>query len=108
MEKLADDYICQGCGVAIQTKNKDKPGYVPASALEKETIICQRCFRLEHYNEIQDVPYTDSDFLKLISQISETKSLIVKLVDVIDFNGSFIKSLHRLTGDNPIIIIGNK
>src|SRR5699024_12096797 len=39
---------------------------------------------------------------------SETKSSIVKLVDVIDFNGSFIKSLHRLTGDNPIIIIGNK
>lgn len=108
MGRIEDSYVCQGCGVAIQTEDKNEPGYVPASALKNETIVCQRCFRLKHYNEIQDVPYLDSEFLKMISQISETKSLIVKLVDIFDFNGSFIKSLHRLTGDNPIILIGNK
>ncbi|MBU5595315.1 ribosome biogenesis GTPase YqeH [Amphibacillus sp. MSJ-3] len=108
MGRIENDYICQGCGVAIQTENKHEAGYIPASALKNETIICQRCFRLKHYNEIQDVPYSDGDFLKMISQISETTSLIVKLVDIFDFNGSFIKSLQRLTGNNPIILIGNK
>lgn len=103
-----EEVTCQGCGVAIQTEDKEKPGYVPQSALNSEEVICQRCFRLKHYNEIQDVPYTDGDFLKMISQISQTKSLVVKIVDIFDFSGSFIKSLHRLTGNNPIILIGNK
>ncbi len=105
-ERLDD--ICQGCGAPIQTINEDEAGYVPQSALKNDTIICKRCFRLKHYNEVQDVSYTDQDFVDMLSQISKTKGLIVKLVDVFDFNGSFIKSLHRLTGDNPIILIGNK
>src|SRR5690625_678254 len=108
MGRLEECYFCQGCGVEIQTTDKNEVGFVPESALKNETIICQRCFRLKHYNEVQDVPYTDSDFLKMISQIAETKSLIVKMIDVFDFNGSFIKSLHRLTGHNPIILVGNK
>lgn len=103
-----EELFCQGCGVAIQTENKQEPGYVPNSALENEVIICQRCFRLKNYNEVQDVPYTDGDFLQMVSQIANTKSLIVKMVDIFDFNGSFIRGLHRLTGNNKVIIIGNK
>lgn len=99
---------CQGCGAPIQTDDPNETGYVPASALKNDTVICQRCFRLKHYNEVQDVPYTDQDFLDMISQIGNTNGLIVKIVDIFDFSGSFIKSLHRLTGNNPIILVGNK
>ena len=35
---------CIGCGAEIQTENPNELGYAPASSLEKETIICQRCF----------------------------------------------------------------
>ncbi|PXW91597.1 hypothetical protein DES38_10423 [Streptohalobacillus salinus] len=108
MAGIEEKLVCQGCGVTIQSDNKEKPGFVPQSALSNEPVICQRCFRLKHYNEVQDVPYTDGDFLEMISQIAKTKSLVVKIVDVFDFNGSFIKSLHRLTGNNPIILVGNK
>ena len=38
-------YLCMGCGVKVQTENPEELGYAPASALEKEMIICQRCFR---------------------------------------------------------------
>ncbi|MFD2657272.1 ribosome biogenesis GTPase YqeH [Gracilibacillus thailandensis] len=104
MEKI----FCEGCGAEIQTEDKSKSGYVPKSALENEQIICQRCFRLKHYNEVQDVEYTDDDYLRMINQISDTNSLVVKIVDIFDFNGSFITGLQRLTGNNPIILIGNK
>ncbi|MDC3413315.1 ribosome biogenesis GTPase YqeH [Aquibacillus sp. 3ASR75-11] len=100
--------LCQGCGVEIQTENPDKPGFVPGAALKSDTVICKRCFRLKHYNEVQDVSYQDDDFLKMVSQIRNTKGLIIKLIDIFDFNGSFIKSLPRLTGDNPIVLVGNK
>ncbi len=74
-------------------------GYAPKSALEKENIICQRCFRLKHYNEVQDVSLTDDDFLKILNKVGEKDSLIVKIVDIFDFNGSWFPGLHRFVGE---------
>ncbi|SEA95891.1 hypothetical protein SAMN05421743_11176 [Thalassobacillus cyri] len=105
---MTNAIVCQGCGVKIQTEYPDQPGYAPASALEREEVICKRCFRLKNYNEVQDVPYQDDDFLQMLHQISETDSLIVNLIDIFDFNGSFIPGLARLTGNNPILLVGNK
>ncbi len=99
---------CIGCGVIIQTENLDEIGYTPASALSKEEIICQRCFRLKHYNEVQDVSLTDQDFLKFLNELGKTDSLIVKMIDIFDFNGSWFPGLHRFVGNNPILLVGNK
>ncbi|WP_067727349.1 ribosome biogenesis GTPase YqeH [Oceanobacillus damuensis] len=99
---------CQGCGVQIQTDNPDAAGYTPPSSLEKENILCKRCFRLKHYNEIQDVSITDDDFLQMVSTIRDANGLVVHVIDIFDVNGSLIKSLPRITGDNPILLVGNK
>jgi 30S ribosome assembly GTPase len=100
--------VCIGCGVEIQTENKEGMGYAPPSSLQKEEIICQRCFRLKHYNEVQDVPLTDDDFLKILNELGDSEGLIVKIVDIFDFNGSWLPGLHRFVGSNPILLIGNK
>lgn len=105
---MSEQYICIGCGVKIQTENRQEIGYAPTSALEKEDIICQRCFRLKHYNEVQDVNLTDDDFLKILTEIGKNDALIVKIVDIFDFNGSWLPGLHRFVGKNPILLIGNK
>ncbi len=102
------DIVCVGCGIAIQTESKEGLGYAPPSSLEKEEIVCQRCFRLKHYNEVQDVPLTDDDFLRILNELGKTDSLIVKIVDIFDFNGSWLPGLHRFVGNNPILLIGNK
>ncbi|OLN23426.1 ribosome biogenesis GTPase YqeH [Domibacillus antri] len=103
-----EQITCEGCGVAIQTVNPDGLGYAPLTALEKEVIVCKRCFRLKHYNEVQDVELTDDDFLKILNTIGDTESLIVKIVDIFDFNGSWLPGLHRFAGKNPVLLIGNK
>lgn len=100
--------VCIGCGVPIQTDKKDEPGYTPEAALLKNEVICQRCFRLKNYNEIQDVSLDDNDFLKILHSIGETESLIVKIVDIFDFNGSWINGLNRFVGNNPVLLVGNK
>ncbi|WP_338750267.1 ribosome biogenesis GTPase YqeH [Bacillus sp. FJAT-52991] len=100
--------ICTGCGVEVQTEHPEGLGYAPASALSKEIIVCQRCFRLKNYNEVQDVPLTDDDFLKILNTLGTTDSLIVKVVDIFDFNGSWLPGLHRFVGKNPVLLIGNK
>jgi 30S ribosome assembly GTPase len=102
------DLVCIGCGVKVQTEEPRELGYAPKSALEKETIICQRCFKLKHYNEVQDVSLTDDDFLKILNRVGETDSLIVKIVDIFDFNGSWLPGLHRFVGGNDVLLIGNK
>ena len=101
-------YICMGCGVKVQTENPNELGYAPSSALEKEAIICQRCFRLKHYNEVQDVSLTDDDFLKILNEIGKTDALIVMIVDIFDFNGSWLPGLHRFVGNNKVVLVGNK
>ncbi|EIJ78955.1 GTPase YqeH [Bacillus methanolicus PB1] len=103
-----DKYLCIGCGVKIQTEDPQELGYSPKSALEKDQVICQRCFRLKHYNEIQDVNLTDDDFLKILNKIGKSDSLIVKIVDIFDFNGSWLPGLHRFAGGNKILLVGNK
>jgi len=101
---------CIGCGAAIQFEDPKKAGYAPKSVLEKETeeIICQRCFRLKHYNEVQDVPLDDNDFLHMLHRIGESKALVVYIVDIFDFNGSWIPGLPRFAVNNPILLVGNK
>jgi len=103
-----EEIYCQGCGARIQTTNPDQPGYTPASSLEREDILCKRCFRLKHYNEVQDVPITDDDFLQMVGSIRESNGLVVHVIDIFDVSGTMIKSLPRITGDNPILLVGNK
>ncbi|EUJ32813.1 GTPase YqeH [Listeria floridensis FSL S10-1187] len=74
----------------------------------KEQVICQRCFRLKHYNEIQDVPLTDDDFLKILNDLGKSDALIVYVVDIFDFDGSWLPGLHRFVGNNPVLLVGNK
>lgn len=104
MEKIT----CIGCGATIQTTDESAPGYAPASALKREEVICKRCFRLKHYNEVQDVDLTDDDFLKMLNEIGSAEGIIVKVIDIFDFNGSFIQGLPRFTGNKPILLVGNK
>lgn len=99
---------CIGCGAVIQTDDKKGLGYAPPSSLEKEVVICQRCFRLKNYNEIQPVSLTDDDFLRILNGLGEQQGLIVKIVDIFDFNGSWLPGLHRFVGKNPVLLVANK
>ncbi|RNB82342.1 ribosome biogenesis GTPase YqeH [Brevibacillus fluminis] len=99
---------CAGCGIHIQTIDKTKPGFTPKSALEREVIICQRCFKIKHYNEVSPVDMSDDDFLRILNGIGGTKSLVVMVVDVFDFQGSWLRGLPRFVGNNPILLVGNK
>ncbi|WP_153733009.1 ribosome biogenesis GTPase YqeH [Sporosarcina obsidiansis] len=99
---------CIGCGIAIQTTDKAGEGYAPPSSLEKEDVICQRCFKLRNYNELQPVSLSGDDFLAILNGIGTKDGLIVKIVDIFDFNGSWINGLHRFVGKKDILLIGNK
>lgn len=104
---MENEWRCIGCGVKLQTEHPEEIGYTPKSALDKEPVLCRRCFRLKHYNEIGDIRLTDDDFLKILHKVGESDALVVKIVDIFDFNGSWLPGIHRfIKGD--VLLIGNK
>jgi 30S ribosome assembly GTPase len=108
MDKNEAEIYCAGCGTAIQTEDKARVGYAPPAALEREAVICQRCYRIKHYNEASTVTLGDDEFVRILNGIGHTKSLVVKVVDIFDFNGSWLRGLPRFVGSNPILLVGNK
>ncbi|HLR71737.1 MAG TPA: ribosome biogenesis GTPase YqeH [Pseudogracilibacillus sp.] len=105
---MASNIICDGCGVQLQTDHKNKIGYIPKSSLQNNPLFCQRCFQLRHYNKQQTISLDSNDFLNMVSQIRKTDSLVIHLIDIFDVDGTLLKSLPRIVGDNPILLVGNK
>lgn len=99
---------CSGCGVKLQHDHPERPGYTPKSAMSREPVICQRCFRIKHYNEMSSIALDEDDFLRVLNRIGTASGLIVHIVDLFDLEGSLIGGLHRFTGNNPIVLAANK
>ena len=103
-----EELKCIGCGITIQTEDIKAEGYAPLASLEKEEVICQRCFKLRNYNILQPVSLSGDDFLNILNGIGAKDGLVVKIVDIFDFNGSWINGLQRFVGKKDILLIGNK
>ncbi|MDI9230293.1 ribosome biogenesis GTPase YqeH [Staphylococcus caprae] len=105
---MSETLKCIGCGAPLQSEDKNAPGYVPEHNMFREDVICQRCFRLKNYNEVQDVGMDSEDFLNLLTGLSDQKGIVVNVVDVFDFEGSFINAIKRIVGNKKIILAANK
>ncbi|KAH9678435.1 NO-associated protein 1 [Citrus sinensis] len=121
---------CYGCGAPLQTSESDAPGYVdPDTSLcldlqkkkhhQFKTVLCGRCRLLSHGHMITAVggnggyaggkQFVSADELReKLSHLRRERALIVKLVDIVDFNGSFLARIRDLAGANPIILVVTK
>lgn len=57
---------------------------------------------------MQDVGLDSEDFLNLLNGLADKKGIVVNVVDVFDFEGSFINAIKRIVGNKQIILVGNK
>ncbi len=107
---MAEMY-CKGCGAVIQNKDDNLPGYISEelfASKNPDDIVCQRCFRIRNYSESYPYTVSNSDFLKIVDKIQSEDALIVKIVDIFDFSGSFVPAIKKLTGNEDVILVGNK
>ena len=108
MDQESARLICSGCGARLQTEDKGAVGYVPPQALSRTPLVCQRCFRMKHYNEASNVTPDQGQFLRLLGGVGDTDSLVVHIVDIFDFEGSLIGGLNRFVGNNKVVLAVNK
>lgn len=105
------EFYCKGCGALIQHEDHTLPGYVAEKVLasnDPKNVICQRCYRIRHYSDIITTTLTNDEYLNIINKIAREDALIVKIVDIFDFTGSFVPAIKRLTGNEDVILVGNK
>jgi len=126
---------CRGCGIPIQTHDPSNVGYVRfGSYIEKwsnklqRRITCNRCSELAR-GELKPVvrevlgQFVDEDnprkgfgghvvpatlLAKQLKTIRNRRCLVVYILDVLDFNGSFVRNLRTIVGKNPLLVIGTK
>lgn len=117
---------CYGCGAVLQTHEAESPGYVSLDTYELKkkhhqlrTVLCERCRALAHGQMIPAVGghggygggkrFISAEQLRMeLSHIRDEKALIIKLVDIVDFNGSFLTRVRDLVGANPIVLVVTK
>lgn len=91
---------CPGCGSVLQKEYKDKDGYVK----EENATLCERCFRIQHYNEYKVVSKNNETYLSILKRINETNDLVVLVVDIFNMDISFFKKYL----ENPILLVLTK
>lgn len=100
---------CIGCGSILQCDDVNKPGYIPEVRENTDKdLYCKRCFRLNHYNELPKILATKEAYEKVIDEVIERKGLIVLLVDLFDFTGTFIPDIVKKLRNKNVILVANK
>lgn len=102
---------CPGCGAAFQSLKPEEGGYLPAQVLEKDgksDLICQRCYRIRHYAKLEQVNLGSKDYWEIVKEGIKKAEVIVKVVDIIDFVGTWDEDLVGLFGNKPWILAVNK
>lgn len=99
---------CMGCGAPLQRLDPSLPGYIPEVNTEKEQILCRRCFRIRHYNEVAPISVDPKEFQRILTGFAEKRALILHVVDLFDFEGSWIHGLEKHIGGNPLVLVANK
>jgi len=92
-------------------------GKEAAEAAAAHLKVCQRCFRLHQYGQVEDTLrpgfsthelLTAEHFTNLLGVIRETSCVVLCLVDIFDLEGSILKDLKYIAGKNPVLIAANK
>lgn len=99
---------CQGCGAPLQEEDPNKRGFIPKIDPAVDKLYCKRCFRLNNYNELPKILATNKEYEAVVDDLLTKNGLIVLIVDLFDFTGTFIpKILDKLRNKN-VILVANK
>lgn len=80
---------CSGCGIEI----------------DDNKALCERCFRIIHYNEYTTVVKNNDDFIPILKTINESKDLVVLVVDLFSLGNL---SFFRKYLSNDILLVLTK
>lgn len=84
---------CSGCGAVLQTLDSKKIGFVPLEKYQEQSL-CERCFRIIHYNELSVVSVLNND--EIIDKVNKTNYFAFFLVDLLNINDETINTYKKI------------
>lgn len=110
MSKISKVKRCYHCGAILQEDNPNEPGYISPDIINKYPdglLVCNECFESEKEG-IEQENMIDEDYFTILEQIKEKKALVVYVVDLFSFEGSFIDSVNERLKSCDVLAVGNK
>ena len=77
---------CRGCGALITHDG-----------------LCERCFRIKHYNEYKVVSKTNNEFIPILENINKTNDLVLLVVDL--FNIGDLSLIRKYLKNNILLVL---
>lgn len=91
---------CIGCGVILQSEDKEKIGYIPKEKQENSSL-CERCFRILHYNDLKQIDLETTD---VIATVNKRGKMAFFLVDLLNIQKEVIDTYHSIQIPKCLII----
>lgn len=105
---------CYKCGTILQSEDIDQKGYIPPTVLKRETLsahvlYCQECFdQMKKLNSGELSSKVDGQILKILDDAIATDAVIIWVVDLFSFNGTFKMDLVKKIKGLKVMVIGTK
>lgn len=95
---------CKGCGAILQSDLPNEPGYTPKT----DADYCQRCFRIQHYDDVTVSYRTKMDTTEILKGIQKLDALVLWVVDIFDFEANMIEGMNRHFVGKDIVMVVTK
>lgn len=92
---------CHGCGIVLQDEDINKLGFTK----NIDSELCERCFRIKHYNDYKRVIKDNNYVLDLLKKI-DPEALVVLVIDIINIPETF--ELINKCIKNDILLVFSK
>jgi len=89
---------CIGCGVALQSQEKEKLGFTPD--IKKD--YCMRCFRLKNYGEVSNNEQVDED--KILTKVNKAYGIAFFFLDYLNIN-EFTLAIFKKIKIKKVLVI---
>lgn len=114
MSKIRRVLRCYNCGEILQTKNPSVPGYIPEKLfnepkIDDRVIYCERCFeKLKSINSGNLEQHVDLETAKILNDAKATDAMILWVIDLFTFNGTFAPEIVEKVKKLDIVVIATK
>lgn len=106
---MEEKLYCYGCGQILQAEDETAAGYVPEKILQtRDNILCQRCFKLQHYNTNSEIQLVEDDYITILKSIAKEDALLVYVIDVFNFETSIIRDFNKYLNGRKVLVLANK
>ncbi|MDI3257359.1 MAG: ribosome biogenesis GTPase YqeH [Kyrpidia sp.] len=97
--------VCRGCGEPLQSEDPGRAGYVPPHRLEEPGVVCRRCYRIMHYQEVAPASVPAERLRGIMGLLAAERATVVHVVDVTDWTGSRIPDLSTVAEGRLWLVI---